>query len=397
MKKPIVAVVFGSRSTEHDISVLTALASVIKPLELSKKYTVLPVYIAKTGKWYVGDEFKKIATFQTEDLEDLLAKKQPVSLLFDNGLRLIERGRLGRDVIHCPDVVFPATHGTHGEDGELMAICEMANVPYVGCDMESSVIAMDKILAKQVAVAHHIPTAKFVSFTKIAYESGSEEWHKKINKELRYPVFVKPAHLGSSIGISRVTHKKDLANAIEVALHYDTSALVEEGVENLIEVTLPVMGNERLHPALLEEPLLKSEDFFDFDTKYMQGGKGKGKGQGMSGGQDKEAQGAQGYSRMPAELPKGLYEEAESIGLAVYRALGCSGIARIDMLIDSKAKQVYFNEVNPLPGSLYAHNWSRAGVSTVNLVEKLIKLAEERFAKKQNLTTSFSTNYLQQF
>ncbi len=391
MKRPIVAVVFGSRSTEHDISVLTAIASVIKPLELSKKYTVLPVYIAKTGKWYVGDEFKKISTFQSADLEDILAKKQPVSLLFDEGLKLVERARLGRDIIHHPDVVFPATHGTHGEDGELMAICEMANVPYVGCDMESSVIAMDKILAKQVAVAHGIPTAKFVSFSKPAYESGHEEWHKKINQELRYPVFVKPAHLGSSIGISRVTHKKDLANAIEVALHYDTSALVEEGVENLIEVTLPIMGNERLRPALLEEPLLKSENFFDFDTKYMQGGKGKGKG----GTQD--GQGAQGYSRMPAELPKGLYEEAESIGLAVYRALGCGGLARVDMLIDSKAKQVYFNEVNPLPGSLYAHNWSRAGVSTVSLVEKLIKLAEERFAKKQALTTSFSTSYLQQF
>lgn len=391
MKRPIVAVVFGSRSTEHDISVLTALASVIKPLELSKKYTVLPVYIAKSGKWYVGDEFKKIATFQSDDLQDVLAKKQSVSLLFEDGLKLVERSRLGREIIHRPDVVFPATHGTHGEDGELMAICEMANVPYVGCDMESSVIAMDKILAKQVAAAHNIPTANFVSFSKFAYESGPEEWINQVNKNLRYPVFVKPAHLGSSIGISRVAHKKDLANAIEVALHYDTSALVEEGVENLIEVTLPVMGNERLRPALLEEPLLKTEDFFDFDTKYMQGGKGKGgtKGQG--------SQGAQGYSRIPAELPKGLYEEAESIGLAVYRALGCSGIARVDMLIDSKAKRVYFNEVNPLPGSLYAHNWSRAGISTVNLVDKLIKLAEERFAKKQALTTSFSTSYLQQF
>lgn len=392
MKKPLVAVVFGSRSTEHDISILTALVAVIKPLELSRKYTVLPVYIAKSGKWYAGDKFKDIATYQSGDLDEMLAATTPVSLLFDDGLKLLEQSRLGRKTIHAVDIVFPATHGTHGEDGELMAICEMANVAYVGCDMESSVIAMDKVLAKQVAVANNIPTAKFVSFSKLDYEASSDFWRQQVDEKLQYPVFVKPAHLGSSIGISRVSHKKDLANAIEVALHYDTKALVEEGVQNLIEVTLPIMGDETLRPALLEEPMLKSEDFFDFETKYMQGGKGKGKGGGGS-----DSQGAQGYSRIPAELPKGLYEEAETIALNVFRALGCSGIARVDMLIDSRVKRVFFNEVNPLPGSLYAHNWSRAGVSTVNLVEKLVEMGLQRFAKKQSIATSFTTSYLQQF
>ncbi|HEX8762830.1 MAG TPA: hypothetical protein VF733_03675 [Candidatus Saccharimonadales bacterium] len=397
MKKPLVAVVFGSRSTEHDISILTALASVIKPLEISKKYNILPVYIARSGKWYVGDRFKDIKTYQSGDLDTMLAATTPVSLLFDDGLKLVEQGRLGRKIIHAVDVVFPATHGTHGEDGELMAICEMANVAYVGCDVESSVIAMDKVLAKQVAVANNIPTAKFVNFSKLDYEESPQFWQQKINDDLQYPVFVKPAHLGSSIGISRVAAKKDLANAIEVALHYDTKALVEEGVQNLIEVTLPIIGSGKLRPALLEEPLLKSEDFFDFETKYMQGGKGKGKGGASSAVASQEGQGAQGYSRIPAELPKGLYEEAESIGLDVFRALGCEGIARIDMLIDSKTKRVFFNEVNPLPGSLYAHNWSRAGISTVKLVEKLVDMAQERFAKKQSITTSFATSYLKQF
>jgi D-alanine-D-alanine ligase len=392
MKKPTVAVIFGSRSTEHDISILTAIGSVIKPLQLSKKYDILPVYITKEGRWYAGPQFADITLFQSGRLETLLAKSVPVTLSFNKGLQLVEQGRLSRK-IYAPDIIFPALHGTHGEDGEVMAICEMADIPYVGCDVEASVVAMDKVLAKQVAIASSINTAKFVAFSKPEYESSPAAWQKQVNAELRYPLFVKPAHLGSSIGISRVTDKKELANAIEVALHYDTKALVEEGVENLIEVTLPIIGNDDVRPALLEEPLLKSEDFFDFETKYMQGGgKGKGKGGGKS-----PKQGAQGYSRIPAELPKGIYEIAEAVGVRVYRALGCSGLARVDMLVDSKTKEVYFNEVNPLPGSLYAHNWALAGVSNIQLVTRLVELAEERFAKKRSVTTSFSTNYLQQF
>lgn len=388
MKKPTVAVIFGSRSTEHDISILTAISSVIKPLELSKKYTVVPVYISKAGTWYAGELFKDITLYQSGKLETVLAKRPPVSLVFDNGLKLLETTRFNR-VVHAIDVVFPALHGTHGEDGELMAICEMAHVPYVGCNMEASVIAMDKVLAKQVVQAHGILTPKFVSFSKLEYEHGAEAWNDAINKRLHYPLFVKPAHLGSSIGITRVTDKKDLMNAIEVALHYDTKALVEEAVPNLTEVTLPIMGNEELTLALLEQPLLKSEDFFGFETKYLQGGKGKGQKAGK--------QGAHGYSHLPADLPKDLYASAETVGAAVYRALGCSGIARVDLLINSKTGEVFFNEVNPLPGSLYAHNWSKAGVSNVELVTRLIELAKARFERQGRITTSFSSNYLQQF
>jgi D-alanine-D-alanine ligase len=151
------------------------------------------------------------------------------------------------------------------------------------------------------------------------------------------------------------------------------------------------MGNpgDTLRPALLERPLTKADDFFDFDTKYMNGGKG-GKKSGAKSG-------AQGYSQLPAELPKPLYEKAEALGLDVYRALGCQGIARVDMLIDEKTREVYFNEVNPLPGSLYSHNWRAAGVSNVQLVENLIHLAEAAFKERTASTTSFSTNYLKQF
>ena len=390
MNKPTIAVIFGSRSTEHDVSVVTALGSVIKPLELSGKYNVIPVYITKDGRWFSDAKLKDISLFSSGKLDAFLAKQQPVSVLFDHGLSIVKNSTFRPQKIKI-DVVFPATHGTHGEDGELMAILEMADVPYVGCDVPASVIAMDKVLAKVMVEACGIPTPKFRYFTKENYETGIDTWLEEINKNLKYPLFVKPAHLGSSIGITKVTDKEDLANAIEVALHYDNKAVVEEAVTNLVEVTLPIMGNgEELTPALLEQPLTAPEDFFDFDTKYMHGGK---KGEGAKSGK----QGAQGYSKIPAELHHGQYEQAEALGLQVYRALGLSGMARIDMLIDESSGKIYFNEVNPLPGSLYAHNWQKAGVSNVELVTRLVALAEDRAAKRKALTTSFSTNYLQQF
>ncbi len=393
MKKLTVAVIFGSRSTEHDVSVVTAIASVIRPLELSGKYDVVPVYIAKDGRWYSDPKLKDIALFSGGGLEAFLAKQTPVAVLFDQGLTLIKNGALRPQKIKV-DVAFPALHGTHGEDGEVMAVLELANVPYVGCDVPASVIAMDKVLAKLLVQAHNISTPKFQFFTKTDYEANQAKWLEKINHDpkyrLQYPLFVKPAHLGSSIGISRVTKQAELANAIEVALHYDSKALIEEAVPNLIEVTLPVMGNDTLMPALLEQPLLKPEDFFDFDTKYMHGGK---KGKGGTGSK----QGAQGYSKIPAELSPELYERAKTLGLQVYRMLELAGTARIDMLIDEKAGIVYFNEVNPLPGSLYAHNWQKAGISNVELVTRLIDLAEDRHAKRQASATSFGTSYLQQF
>jgi len=382
-----VAVIFGGRSTEHDVSVVTAIASIIKPLELSKRYKVEPVYISKDGSWYWDEKLKDIKLYQSGEIEEFLRRAPKTHLLFDDGLTLVKSSQFaGRKMYKKIDVLFPAMHGTHGEDGELMGLLEMANVPYVGCSMPAGAIAMDKVLAKQVAEADGIKSTPWFWFYSSELGRNQPGIMKSLNG-LKYPLFVKPAHLGSSIGISRVETEKELANALEVAAHYDDKVIVEQGVDNLIEVTLPIIGNDHPKPALLEQPLTKPEDFFDFDTKYMQGGK-KGKG---------KASGSQGYSKIPADLPKELYKTAEQIGLDVYKALGCSGIARVDMLIDSKTGKVYFNEVNPLPGGLYAHNWAKAGISNVDLVQKLIDFAEERWRARQKLATSFSTNYLKQF
>lgn len=385
-----IAVIFGGQSTEHDVSIVTAISSIIKPLELTKQYQVEPVYISKDGGWYWDKKLADIKLFQSGDIEDFLHKSSKTHLLFDKGLTLVKSSPFaGRKMYKKIDVVFPAMHGTHGEDGELMGVLELANVPYVGCGVPASAVSMDKVLTKQVTSSAGLPTTPWTWFYSRDLGRRLSDILKQIEK-LKYPLFVKPAHLGSSIGITRVEQKEQLVNALEVAAHYDDKVIVEQGVQNLIEVTLPIIGNDELTPAFLEQPMLKSEDFFDFETKYMQGGKKGGK---KGGGK----QGAQGYSKIPADLPKDLYDKALQLGLDVYSVVGCSGIARVDMLIDSKAGEVYFNEINPLPGDLYRHNWRAAGVSSTELVSRLVQLAEQRWQAKQKIATAFNTNYLKQF
>jgi len=210
----------------------------------------------------------------------------------------------------------------------------------------------------------------------------------RIAGALKFPLFVKPAHLGSSIGITRVISNDELLNALEVAAHYDTKIIVEEAVKNLIEVTVPMMGNKVVQPALVERPLATAGNFFDFDNKYIRGGGKK------TGGKHT---GSQGYSELPAKISAGLGAASLEVATAIYKAFGLQGTARIDLLIDSKTKKVFFNEVNPLPGSLYAHNWRAAGISTVSLVTDLIHLAEQRHAEQKASTTSFSSSFLRQF
>src|SRR5689334_78228 len=244
-----IAVIFGGRSTEHDVSVMTALASVIKPLELTKQYKVEAVYIAKDGSWFWDDKLKDIRLYQKGGIDEFMRKAPKVHLLFDNGLTLVKSSQLaGRKQYKKIDVVFPAMHGTHGEDGELMGILEMANVPYVGCGPAAAAVAMDKVLAKQVTQSANLPSTPWTWF----YSRDLAGHHSEILKdiaELKYPLFVKPAHLGSSIGITKVDQKSQLMNALEVAAHYDDKVIVEQAVANLVEVTLPIIGNEEPIPA----------------------------------------------------------------------------------------------------------------------------------------------------
>jgi D-alanine-D-alanine ligase len=385
-----IAVFFGGKSTEHDISIITAISAVIKPLELTKKYNVVPVYIAKDGKWYSDDKLKDVSLFRSNAIDEFCAKSKPISVIFDGGMVIRKSGLKNTDI--RIDIAFPAMHGTYGEDGSLMGLLRMAGIPFVGSDMQASVISMDKILSKQVAQANNIPTSKFVFFSKAEFKTDRDLILKKIMNDLQFPLFVKPPHLGSSIGIAKVNNADELANAIEVATYYDNRVIVEEAVNNLIEVTVPIIGNEVLTTAFVERPLSLNDEFFDFETKYINGGK---KGGGKKSGS--KSTGSQGYSELPAKISDDLYKASIDTAIKTYKAVGCEGISRIDLLIDSKAKVVYFNEINPLPGSLYAHNWRASGISAIELVDRLVELAEERFEHTKQFETTFSSSFLKQF
>lgn len=376
MRKTI-AVIFGGRSAEHDVSIITAHTPVIQSLLAMEQFDVWPIYIAKDGSWYADQAMNDLAYFKQDNFEVYLAKQKKIQLLFDKGLKIIWSGIVSKIV--QIDVAFPAMHGTFGEDGSLMGLLRMANVPFVGCDLFASAIAMDKVLTKQVISAEGIPIVPYVWFTKNDWEIKRDILKEKISK-LRWPVFVKPVHLGSSIAITKVKQNLELENAIEVALHYDDKVLVEESIENLIEVTLPIIGNNELQLAAIERPLNKT-DLFDFSDKYLSGNK-------KGGGANSQ------YSEIPANIDKELAKQVEDLGKRTYRALGCSGTARVDFLIEGTTKHIYVNEVNTLPGSLYAHNWRKVGVSGVELVTKLVTLAEERFTSRQNITYAFNSDIL---
>ena len=389
-----IAVIFGGRSAEHDVSIITAhipiidslLASSSTSLTVNGEFDVWPVYITKEGRWYADQRMNDLSFFKQPDYEARLADKKQVQISFDKGLSLVRPGLLSKKI--KIDIVFPAMHGTYGEDGSLMGLLRMAGVPFVGCDIFASAVAMDKVLTKQVVAAEGMSVVPYVWFTRAEWERDAASIHTRM-EALHRPVFVKPVHFGSSIGITKAKSDTDLERAIEVALHYDDKILVEESVEHLIEVTLPIMGNEDPKPALLERPLNKTE-FFNFNDKYMSGGKNPSTGSGSSKGGGVNTE----YSEIPAKISDKMTRRVIELGLQVFRTLGCTGIARVDFLINADTGAIYINEVNTLPGSLYHHNWRKAGVSNMDLVLGLVKLAEERYAAQKKLTLSFQSDIL---
>lgn len=373
-----IAVIFGGRSAEHDVSIITAHIPIIETLLTAGDFDVWPVYITKEGKWYCDKRMNDLGFFKEPDWEAQVAKWKPVELSFEDGLQICWPRMFGK----CAkiDVVFPAMHGTFGEDGSLPGLLRMANVPFVGCDIFASAVAMDKVLTKQVVAAEGLPVVPYVWFTRHEWQKNAGGFRSRI-KELKFPLFIKPVHLGSSIGIAKAKGEKELENAIEVALHYDDKVLVEEGIEPLLEITLPIMGNDEIRTAECERPLNKTE-LFDFTDKYLSGGK-------SSSGVNNA------YSEIPANISDELTKKIKAVGARVYEVLGCTGIARVDFLVNDSTKEMFVNEVNTLPGSLYHHNWKVAGVSNRELVLGLIELAEERFAAQKKNTYVFKSDILQ--
>lgn len=375
-----VAVIFGGKSAEHDVSIITAHIPIIDSLLATGQYEVCPIYITKQGEWYSDQAMNDLKFFKLPDYEAKLKSQKQIQLSFTGGFSISWSGIFSKS--KKIDLVFPAMHGTYGEDGSLMGMLRMANVPFVGCDLTGSAVAMDKVLTKQVLSAEGIIVVPYIWFTKHQWQKDAGVIRARITQELKFPLFVKPVHLGSSIGITKAKDVDELENAIEVALHFDDKVLIENGIENLIEVTLPIMGNAELRTAEVEKPLNQTE-LFSFEDKYLSGG-----GKKSSGGVNNT------YSEIPAKIGDELTHRVKETGKRVYQILGLSGISRVDFLIDSKSGTLYVNEVNTLPGSLYHHNWKQAGVSNIELVTGLVQLAEERFESQKNTSFAFTSDIL---
>lgn len=376
-----IGVFFGSRSPEHDVSIITGQVIIagLKKIGVEAE----PVYLDKNGGWFIGKELGAIEFFQKPDAKTRLKKFGGWEIDLDESVtstKLVfrKKGWIPRRV--AIDLAFPAFHGAYGEDGTAQGFFEILNVPYIGCDAASSAVAMDKVITKLLYASQNIPTAKFISFSADEWRGERSGILNDANKNLRYPVFVKPARLGSSIGIAKVMTPKELEFAIEVALHYDSKALIEEGVENLMDVTCCVLGNENPKPSLLQESAFSGE-FFSYKDKYLnEGGAQLGK--------------AEKSIVIPARLDPETAKAIQNMAVRIFKLFGCSGIARVDFLYDKAARKFYANEINTLPGTLYHHLWKASGIEFGDLLRELIKLARERRESKEKLTSTFDSEIL---
>jgi len=376
-KQQNIGVFFGSRSPEHDVSIITGefIISGLKKLN----YNVMPVYLDKQGRWFLGEELDKLSFFK--DGGDL-NKLKPYYLDLEKSVGKMvfkQKGLLGKEVEI--DLVFPAFHGQNGEDGTIQGLFELCNIPYVGCDVVSSAITIDKVLTKEFYLAHNIPTTKFISFSANDFVENKNKILQAITA-LKYPLFIKPARLGSSIGITRAKDSKELEQAIEVAMHYENKILVEEGVENLMDVTCAVLGNENPQASVLQESLF-NEDLFSYEDKYLEDG-----GTQLGNAEDK--------LKIPARLDENTTKQVQGMAVKIFKLFNCSGTARVDFLYNKQTKKIYANEINTLPGTLYHHLWKKSGIEFDTLLQELIKLAQEKYKAKKNLTYSFDSAILKQ-
>jgi D-alanine-D-alanine ligase len=375
-----IGVFFGSRSPEHDVSIVTGqlIISGLKKLN----YNVIPIYIDKKGRWLISDKLGSIKFFTDPSSKLQLSKVKNFYLELAEAAgkqTFQEKSILAKKV--SIDLAFPAFHGQNGEDGTFQGMMEMLNIPYVGCDTASSAISMDKVLTKLLYQSKNIPTTKFCDINSQEWFASKKEALQYF-KTLKWPLIVKPARLGSSIGISKAKNQKELEFAIEVALHYDTKVIVEEYVDDLMDVTCCLIGNNEPIPSLLQESIFNSE-FFSYEEKYLKGG-------GAQTGNNQKS------IVIPARLDKKTTKEIQKAAIEIYKLFGCSGIARVDFLFNKKTNKWYANEINTLPGTLYHHLWKKSGIEFTDLLQKLISFAEEKYQQKKSIIYTFDSNILTQ-
>jgi len=385
MSKIKVAVLFGGQSPEHEVSIITGI-QVMNALDKSK-YEVVPIYVTKDGRWVRGDNsFLLPATFK--NLEAAVSRKQTIIFSSDPTKPgfVVESPRLSFSKAFLTeeiDVIFPAFHGRYGEDGAIQGLLEVSGIPYVGCDVQSSAIGMDKAVSKQVARAIGVSVLNDTWVISSVWVKDKKKALKDVKYKMDFPVFVKPAHLGSSIGITKARDIKELEDALDVAFFYDTKVVVEKSLENAKEVNISILGNNPYEVSVCEMPV-SSGDVLSFEDKYITKGKAS---KGMASAQ----------RLIPAPIKKETAKKIEDYANKFFAEIGGQGIARIDFLVSHDEKEIYFNEINTMPGSVAFYLWKEKGITFDKLVQKLIDLGMKRSEEKKKLITTFKSNILSGF
>jgi D-alanine-D-alanine ligase len=359
-----VGIIFGGRSVEHEVSLVSA-ASVISALD-KEKYEVVPIGITPAGKWLSSGETLRLLR------EKRSIDNEPEQILVPDPRKqsLVVLGKNSSTGMPL-DVIFPLIHGTYGEDGSLQGLLELADVPYIGAGVLGSAVGMDKVVQKELLRQARIPVSPCVWFIFDLYKTQQKKNIADIERKLKYPLFVKPANSGSSIGISKAASRKELLTSIEQAAQFDRKILVEQGVKNAREIECSILGNDNPSASVLGE-IVPSNEFYDYDAKYVDG---------------------KTTEIIPAKLLKHIAKKIQTYALAAFRVLDCAGMARVDFLMNRKTNRIVLNEINTLPGftsiSMYPKLWQASGLSYSALLDRLIQLAIERHTAKKKLKTTY--------
>ena len=387
MKKLRVGVIYGGRSGEHEVSVASA-ASIIKHLDRGR-YEPVPIRIEKDGRWTLADKTPTaisaadvIEQARLEGARSIRPGREAhlVAHPGEDTVLAIERGSDSRaDATGAAtvtgvglDVVFPVLHGPYGEDGTVQGLLELANVPYVGAGVLGSAVGMDKAVMKTLFAARDLPVGPYSVVLRPEWNRSASAVISRIAGELGYPVFVKPANLGSSVGISKAKSAGELEMAMELALQFDRKVVIEAAIPKAREIECAVLGNDDPEASIPGE-IVPSREFYDYEAKYLDEGS---------------------KALFPAPLTASQAAEVQRLSIAAFRAVDGAGMARVDFLIAGESGEMYVNEVNTIPGfttiSMYPKMWEASGVSYTELVDRLITHALERHAEKQQLRTSIT-------
>ena len=378
-----VGVFFGGKSVDHEVSIITAIQA-IENMD-KDKYDIVPIYITKDNKMYCGDLIGNISNYK--DIDNLLKNSIQIILAQkDNKVVLLrcDKKIYQNDVYDYIDIAFPIVHGTNVEDGTLQGFLKMFNLPYVGCDVISSSVGMDKYVCKCVLKDNDIPILECKCISAKDYNEDSDNTIKEIETKFSYPVIVKPINLGSSVGIKIAKNQEELKDAIENAFAYSRKVLVERAIKNLKEINCSVVGDYEFAKASECEEPVKTDEILSYKDKYISGGKKTGAMKSMNAS----------VLRLPANIDKNVKERIQELALKTFDVLGCSGVIRIDFMIDNDTNEIFVNEVNTIPGSLSFHLWKATDLNYTKLLDELIDLALKRNREEKNITYSFDSNIL---